>query len=269
LGWGIPSFGDPLSIYNVQWTEDASGQSPYHDSFQNVAGGVVTHIEDGFRYYLQDPAYPNGWGGICVKDFAGELGGVEVGDLVNFTHIYVEDYRGTTFLQYDRVDNPLLDFEIQSHGNPVPAPLLLTADQLAAPVEDPLNFWMVDDRRTEPYESMLVTLENLPNLTVGTNGFGKADDIYGLFQGTDTVWATDYFQAPTYDPYYDPRLEFGVGQELESITGIVEQYLKITDTYGWDYYQVCTRSPADLVVPEPGAISLLLTGLLLAGRRRR
>ena len=63
---------------------------------------------------------------------------------------------------------------------------------------------------------------------------------------------------------YDPRVM--TGAEFSSITGIVEQYTKLTD--GWDYYQLNTRAAGD-IVPEPATLCLLGAGLAVVARRRR
>ena len=45
---------------------------------------------------------------------------------------------------------------------------------------------------------------------------------------------------------YDPRIQ--TGAILERITGIVEQYTKLSS--GWDYYQIVTRSADDIEAAE-------------------
>ena len=248
-----------LSIYDVQYTTDASGDSPYDGQIQNVAGGVVTHVWSGFndRVYLQDPAHPT-WGAICVKDWTGSLvSAVQVGDWLSFDQIKVEDHRGTTFLQYDPAAAPDVAYTIESTGNPVPAPTVLNAADLPAPLEGPPGQWYVADHSSEAYESMVVTLENV---TVGAMDLGKAEDNYELLQGSDLAWGADYMNVDAGAPYH---WRVYPGAELDSITGIVEQYTKLTS--GWDYYQLLTRSTAD-IVPEPGSLALLIVA---AARLRR
>ena len=239
-----------LSIYDVQYTTNPSGDSDYNGSIQNVTGGIVTHNWSGFndRIYLQDPAHPT-WGAIAVKDSEGDLvSTVEVGDWVSFEDIYIEEYRGTTFLQYRRTLAPDVSFNIVSNGNPVPDPVLLTAADLPVPT---------NHAASEPFESMIATLEDV---TIGQMDLGKAGDNYELLQGGDTAWGADYMNIDSGGLYHS---RIYAGAELDSITGVVEQYTKDS----WDYYQLCTRFTAD-IVPEPGSLSLLVLTLALAGRRR-
>jgi len=258
IGWAcvmpLAAGAAELSVYDVQYTTDPAGASPYDGQIHNVTGGIVTHVWHGFndRVYLYDPAHPT-WGSIVVKDGeSGELSNnVGIGDWVSFDNIYIDEYRGTTFLQYRRSYAPDVSFTVEGGGNPLPAPVALTAADLAVPPNHPT---------TEPYESMLVTLENV---IVGQMDLGKAGDNYELLQGIDIAWAADYMNIDAGGPYH-PSIY--TGASLESITGIVEQYTDLDS--GWDYYQVVTRSSAD-IVPEPASLFLLLVCVAAVRRRRR
>ena len=101
------------------------------------------------------------------------------------------------------------------------------------------------------------------NVTVTAWDLGKAGDNYSL-NGNGICWATDYYneaRLPTdlYHPYVT------LGAQLDSVSGILEQYTKSPD---WDYYQICTTSYRD-VVPEPATVGLLLLGGGLLVRRKR
>ncbi|UCG15794.1 MAG: PEP-CTERM sorting domain-containing protein [Phycisphaerales bacterium] len=255
VAWGGLSRADVLSIYDVQSTTSDGDASIYNGQVHDVTGGIVTHKWSGFqdRVYLRDPAHPT-WGAIMVKDSTVDrslFNNVGLGDWVSLTDIYIEEFRGTTVLQYSPTLAPNVGYAVQSTGNPVPDPTLLTAADLIVPV---------DHAASEPYESMIVKLENV---TAGQKDLGKAGDNYELIQGADIAWGTDYMNIDAGAPY-DPRIV--TGAQLESITGVVEQYTKLTD--GWDYYQLCTRSAGD-IVPEPATLTLVAAGLCLAARRRR
>ena len=259
-------YADELSINAIQSNTSDGDASVYDGQIHNCDGGIVTHIWHGFndRVYLQDPAHPT-WGAIVVKDAeGGELSNnVSVGDWVSFDNIYIEEYRGTTFLQYRRSFSEYVSFTVESNGNAVPDPVLLTAADLAAPVEDPPGEWYVTDHSSEQYESMIATMEDV---IVGAMDYGKAEDNYWLWQGTDAAWGTDYMNIDAGGPYHPyTRFFSGNGRPLDSITGVVEQYTKVES--GWDYYQLNTRFDGD-IVPEPGTLALLLVGMGLARRRR-
>ncbi len=245
--------GDPLTIYDIQHNTSDGDASVYSGQIQSVTGGVVTHVWFGSRsrVYLQDPAHP-GWGAIVVKDWqSGELANsVQVGDWVSLENILVEEYRGTTYLQYNRTWAPSVAFNIVSNGNPVPDPALLTAADLRVPV---------DHAASEPYESSVAVLENV---VVGQRDLGKNADNYELLQGTDVAWGTDYMNIDAGGPYH-PWIY--PGAVLERIGGIVEQYTRPQE--GWDYYQLCTRSSSD-IVPEAGSLLLLLAAGAFVNRRR-
>ncbi len=257
VGWCCAARADTLSIYEIQSNTSDGDASTYDDGqIHDVLGGIVTHKWAGWqdRVYLQHPDYTDGWGGIVVKDWDGAVvNGVEIGDWVSFSNVRIQEYRGTTFIQFDPADLEGDGFSVASSGNPVPGPTVVDAADLIVPV---------DHVASEKYESMVVTLENA---TVGSDGLGKADppDNYELLQGTDIAWGADYMNTDR-DDLYHPWIY--PGAELDSITGLVEQYTKLSD--GWDYYQLLTRSTAD-IVPEPTTAALFLAGVALITRRRR
>ncbi len=270
MGLGGAAYADPLdlSIFDVQYTPEADGISPYNGQTHNVLGGVVTHIKPWGgkkRVYIQDPDSPT-WGGILVKDWTtgGDLAlNVSVGDRIDLSMIYVEESSGTTTLQFGGEYS--LDASFTPQGTaPVPDALSLTAGELAAPVYDPVeDTWFVENYYSESYEGMLVMLTDV---AVGTLDMGKADDNYQLLEDGDIAWASDFMNWDAGGTYHE---RIWTTAELESITGIVEQYVGETDDgTRWDYYQMFTRTTAD-IVPEPWSAGLLLSGFLLTVARRR
>jgi hypothetical protein len=254
LTWGGLVQADLLDIYDIQYNTSDGDATIYDGQIHDVTGGIVTHISGGGRprVWLQDPSFPE-WGAIVIKDWeGGELANnVAVGDWVSLESIVIEEFRGTTMLQYNRDWSADVAFAKESEGNPVPDPVLLTAADLAVPV---------NHGASEPHESMVARLESV---VVGGLDLGKASDNYELLQGTDTAWGTDYLNVDAGGPYHPYIFS---GAELESITGLIEQYT----VDEWDYYQLLTRSTADIVpVPEPNMLVLLGAGLVVAVRRRR
>jgi hypothetical protein len=265
-------------IYRIQYTDliaNPTGSSPYAGQFVNCVGGIVVNTWTGSqpRLVLQDPACPDGWGAIQVKGFNGAstFAGVSVGDWVSLTNVYVEEYRGTTFLQFGGATGPAPNatLVVQSTGNVLPPPLVVTLDEIAAPLEGPPGSWLVADHSAEPYESMRLAVEDV---AVTALGLGKAADNYSVHSGDGDAWVSDYMNADRpYSNLYHPYVHLGA--EFVSVTGILEQYQK-SGTVSWDYYQLLTTCTGDLVVPEPTTCVLLLTGLaavvgLLRGRKRR
>jgi len=169
---------DVLSIYDIQYTNDPTGASSYDGSVVDCNGGIVIHIRPGppAKLTLYDPNYPDAWGGIMVKDpySIGVFTDVNVGDWVSFYNFTVEEYRGTTFLQYIEPNNP--SYTIVSRNNPLPEPVTVRVAQIKAPVEGTLE-WAVEDHSAEKYEAMLL---KVVDVNVEGKDYGKAEDNYIL-----------------------------------------------------------------------------------------
>jgi len=238
-----------LSIYEIQYTEDANGVSPQNGNIVDCLGGVVTHKQNGGRprLVLQDPIYPDGWGAIQVKGWSSDaFDGMAVGDWVSLTNVLIEDFKGTTFLQYQsEYDSALTVVDV---NNPIPRPLIVEIDKIGSPVES-VDTWAVPDHVAEKYESMLVSVVDV---SVTDLGYGKAFDNYVLASDADPnsgCWVSDYMNADKekgliYHPYVE------VGQHFYSVTGILEQYMGDSDGIYYDYYQLLTRSSDDFVLDQ-------------------
>lgn len=231
-----------LSIYDIQYTEDLSGNSSQMDKVVDCAGGIVVHKFSGYRtrLFLYDPAASSGWGGITAKDLtgAGAFNEINVGDWVSFSSTLIEEFKGNTQLAFDASSS----FTIESTANTVPAPLSIdTADFV-------ING---NNRPAEKYEAMYVSISDI---TVGSLGLGKAGDNYELIGQNHTALASDYMNIDAEGPYH-PLVS--TGRQLASISGLVEQYT----SEPYDYYQILTLSNDDLIVPEPATISLFAIGM--------
>jgi len=239
-----------LSIYEIQYTTDANGTSPQHGNIVDCLGGIVTHKPPTGRprLIIQDPNYPDDWGAIQVKDLysTGIFIDVNIGDWISFTNVEVEDNRGTTFLQYIEGNNA--GFTIVSTNNPLPKPLVVTVDEIAAPTED-LDSWLVSDYSAEKYEAMLI---KVINVNVKDTGYGKAYDNYILASNADpnlTCWASDYMNAgKDKGLIYHPNIE--PGRNFCGVTGVLEQYTGEQDGIYYDYYQLLTTSTVNFTIEQ-------------------
>ena len=244
------SQADELSIYEIQYTTNPNGASGQHGNIVDCLGGIVIHKPPTGRprLIIQDPNYPDGWGAVQVKDLfsAGVFIDVNIGDWISLANVEVEDNKGTTFLQYIEDNNA--GFTIVSTNNPLPEPLVVTVDEIAAPVEG-LDTWLVAGSNAEKYEAMLI---KVTDVSVQDVGYGKAYDNYILASNADpnlTCWVSDYMNAgKDRGLIYHPNIE--PGRHFCGVTGILEQYTGEQDGISYDYYQLLTTSTEDFTIDQ-------------------
>jgi len=230
----------PISIYDVQYTTDASGISPYVNQTVDCTGGIVINkwVGGSTKLTLCDPANPTAWGGIIAKALSGEFDSVQVGDWVSFTGILVEEKSGNT--QLSPATGSVIS--IVSSGNTLPAAVDITAPAFS-----------------EQYESMYVTVSDVE---ITAMNIGRYSDNYNLHNTAGDYWAGDYMNVDAgglYHPYV------AVGADFDSVSGIIEH--KISGS--WNYYQMLTTCTSDFVVPEPTAMALVAVGAAMLRRSRK
>ena len=240
---------DVLSIYDIQYTTDPAGASPYDGSVVDCNGGIVIHIRPGSRakLILYDPDFPDAWGGIVAKDpeSVGVFTDVNIGDWVSFNNFKVEEYCGTTFLQYIEYNDS--SYTIVSQNNPLPRPVTVYVGQIKAPVEGTLE-WVVEDHSAEKYEAMLL---KVVDVNVDGKEYGKAEDNYSLGSNRDpnSCWASDYMNQDSGGQKYHPIVQ--LGQRFCAVTGILEQYTGTKYSVYYDYYQLLTTNTQDFTITQP------------------
>ena len=239
---------DELSIYEIQYTTDPNGASPLDGDIVDCLGGIVTHKPPTGRPRLtiQNPDYQISWGAIQVKDLfsTGVFADVNVGDWVSFANVLVEESKGTTFLQY--MEENEADFTVVSTANPLPEPLTVAINEIAAPIEG-LDSWLVANHDAEEYESMLI---KVIDVNVEGLGYGKGYDNYILQSNPDpnfTCWASDYMNDDTAGIYH-PYVE--IGRHFCGVVGVLEQYTAERDGIDYDYYQLLTTSTPDFTIDQ-------------------
>lgn len=251
---GPSASAQSLTIYDIQSNTVDGDASSYDLQLVNCTGGICVAKFRGSRprLILQDPAHPEGWGGIQVKDWAASdpdpdnrlFEHVNVGDWVELNNVLVEEFRGSTFLEWQTPNSP--SFTIVSTDNPIPPPILVEVGDIPAPVEHPGDEWYVENHDAERYESMRLYVRNV---TVTEWNLGKAVDNYNL-HGADGAgcWAADYMNEDVQPSGYHPFVS--VGQHFCAVGGVFEQYTNLRD--GWDYYQLITLNAVDLAICGDG-----------------
>ena len=136
-----------LSIYNIQFTADTSGNSPWLDSLVTTTG-IVTAVAAG-GYFIQNSTGP--WNGIYVSD---NLHDAVAGEKITITGSIDEYSKFTEFVN-------VVGYNVQTIGNILPSATIVTAAS----------------EKTEPFEGVLVKINNAACTTLpNANGEWKVYD---------------------------------------------------------------------------------------------
>jgi predicted extracellular nuclease len=161
-----------VTVYDIQFTEDVSGDSPLYGQII-VTGGIVTAL-DGTTFYIAD-VDGGAWHGVMV--YTNDDYGLALGDAVTFG-AEVDEYYNLTELKN------LTDLVIVSNGNPVPAPVVISTLDLST---------------MEAYEGVLVTIEEV-EVTIATDDFGQwfVDDGSGECEVEDAIYHVEALAGDMY-----------------------------------------------------------------------
>jgi len=143
-----------LPIYDVQYTIDVSGDSPYNTQIVTVSGIVTAEFYNGFT--IADAAGP--WNSIFVFTYSY---GPDIGDEIEVTGL-VDEYYNLTEIK------DLTSYTVLSTGNAV-TPTIVNTSDLAQ----------------ESYETVLVTIQNITVATLETYGEYTVDDGSGAARCDD------------------------------------------------------------------------------------
>ncbi len=114
-----------LSIYEIQYTTNPSGDSPYVGDTV-VTYGIVTGVFQQYRFFMEE--YPGGaWHGIYIFRGGNSTPSVQVGDSVRVVAV-VSEYYGLTELDATPGNGYV---EVLSSGHPLPGPTVLPTGEVS------------------------------------------------------------------------------------------------------------------------------------------
>ena len=205
-----------LTVFDIQYTTDPSGNSPYAGQTVTVTG-VVTGITPRGKYkgcyFIQDGCGP--WNGIYCFD-PGRF--PSLGDSVRITGA-ISEYYGTTELETDY-------YTVIKKECRLPDPVILPTDSLIS-----------HNNSVEKYEGVLVAT-NKVNVRTAPNYYSEWAVSDSLFPLTaDSCLVDDFVDSLIYLGYTPVP-----GDSLVSVRGIVQH------TYG---YKIEPRFPKDIVQFKP------------------
>ncbi|MFO7790015.1 MAG: T9SS type A sorting domain-containing protein, partial [Bacteroidales bacterium] len=197
-------------IYDIQYTEDASGDSPYNGDEVTVKGVVTANFNPstyGSGYYIQQGQ--GAWNGLFIDD---ESNSPDMGDSVRITGTVNESYNMT---QLESIQN----FMTIDIGGVIPDPEIVTTNE-AATMED--------------YESVLVKVEDA-ECTSEQDQYGKwtVDDgtgelflkDNGAFDWSDEVVGEYYnITGVILYSYQEYRLNYRIEEDIEVADAISDNF---------------------------------------------
>ncbi len=186
------------TVYQIEYTTDVSGNSPFMDSTVNTAGIVTASYLSG--YFLQSGTGP--WSGIYVYD---NLHPTAVGDSIILTGL-VKEYYNLTEL------SGITNFSVVSSGNPLPAVSVVDCHAV----------------NTEQYEGVLVKVLNAQCVSTSAGiGMWKIEDsgdtckVHNLLFSYTPVLNNYYnVTGPVYYSFNQPRIEPRTAADVQLVTGI-------------------------------------------------
>jgi predicted extracellular nuclease len=203
-GDGTPPPPPPpdLTIYDIQYTPDPGGDSPYAGQTVTTQGVVTAFFyASGNRYtFVQDGS--GAWNGIMLYKPDGY---VNVGDLITITGDVSEYYGLTQFYK------PVV--AVLSSGNPLPSPAVLASGDVSQ----------------EQWESVFVRITNVTVIDddlghgewLADDGSGGAivDDLGDYSYSPQNGDTLAYIQGPVNYSYYDFKIEpRNDGDILQAVT---------------------------------------------------
>ena len=205
-----------LSCYDIQYTTNPNGDSPYNGQSVTVQG-IVTAKNPGSAIYIGDPG-GGPWSGLYV--FNGNASHhVEPGDMVLLTGTVSEYYNLTELTNISAT-------EVLSHNNPIPITPLSTADL-------PFNSAV-----SEPYEGVLVRFNDVQ--------IKSTMDMFGQYKIADS----SNVQSLVDDVLYVPQdSQIVVGEWWYQIQGVV-------DYHNAAGYKILPRNTQDLVRGDEAVITV-------------
>ncbi len=170
-----------VSLYNIQYTIAANGNSPFFGQYVLHTGGIVTAVNKNstgaFSSYNLQTKGSNSWAACLVFDYT-NAPNVALGDSVTLDAAVDEYFNMTELVQ-------VKNFVKVSQGNPVPMPAMLTTQTVSQ----------------EMYESVLVGV-SMATCNTYTASYGQwtATDVSGVPATIDTK--TQYVFTPTINSVY-------------------------------------------------------------------